>query len=318
MKLGLYRYILPFVEPINFNGTILSERTGLLVNCDDGWGEICPLVNFSSETLEEAQEETLDYLMNLKNGRKTYPVLPSVQFGLDCMHSKFSYDDKFLERFHKDYTLLLGSPKEITYQWFKYFGEYPLKVKLKVGRYNLKDELRMIKEICKKSPNVKLILDSNCCWTREEALTMMKHLNKDNIEYIEDPCKNLDDVEYVAKETDMPIAFDELVRTCGISEWQDFHNLKAVLIKPSLIGNFRMCEIIFNQALMSQIKVVFSSAFESQLGNYNIKMFALNNSSNCSNFHGLDTNKYFKYSVFKPNSLKINMNQLTTLWEYTD
>ena len=84
MTLALYRYQLPFTQPLAFHGQLQVAREGLLVRIDDGWGEIAPLPGFSKETLADAQAEALDCLAQLARGQTPTPQLPSVQFGLDC------------------------------------------------------------------------------------------------------------------------------------------------------------------------------------------------------------------------------------------
>lgn len=175
----------------------------------------------------------------------------------------------------------------------------------------------MLKEICKKSPDVKMILDANGLWTKEEALSIMGFLNKENIEYIEDPCNNLDDSDFVSQQTGIPIALDQLLRFCPITDWGNFSNLKAVIIKPSIIGGSMACNAICEQAQLFNIKIVASSLFESQLGNYNIREIA-RKKLDCKAYHGLDTNKYFKYSVFKNNSFNVDFRMLSTIYEHED
>ena len=84
MKLALYRYQLPFTQPLTFHGKVEVAREGLLVRVDKGWGEISPLPGFSKETLAEAQAEALACLEQLAQGQPIAPLLPSVQFGFDC------------------------------------------------------------------------------------------------------------------------------------------------------------------------------------------------------------------------------------------
>ena len=57
MTLALYRYQLPFTQPLTFHGKVEVAREGLLVRINDGWGEIAPLPGFSRETLAEAQTD---------------------------------------------------------------------------------------------------------------------------------------------------------------------------------------------------------------------------------------------------------------------
>ena len=110
---------------------------------------------------------------------------------------------------------------------------------------------------------------------------------------------------------------DQLLRFCPITDWGNFSNLKAVIIKPSIIGGSMACNAICEQAKLFNIKIVASSLFESQLGNYNIREIA-RKKLDCKAYHGLDTNKYFKYSVFKNNSFVVYFRMLSTIYEHED
>ena len=74
MTLALYRYQLPFTQPLTFHGKVEVAREGLLVRIDKGWGEIAPLPGFSRETLAEAQAgETIDVTLPGRNGARSRP-----------------------------------------------------------------------------------------------------------------------------------------------------------------------------------------------------------------------------------------------------
>ena len=220
MKASLYRYRLPLSQPIQFHDQQISVREGLLLKWESSWGEIAPLPGFSKETLAEAEAEALLCLKALKMGRPLEPQLPSVQFGFDC--SRRQWPAK-MNAPHSPYILLLGSPDEIIWGWREWLYDYPAKAKLKVARHPMRDEVAMVRELCRMAPKLKLILDANCGWTREEAWTFMSHLNAANIEYIEDPCARLEDIRAVASHTGIPVALDVLLSL--EPRWEPFPQL---------------------------------------------------------------------------------------------
>ena len=261
MTLALYRYHLPFTQPLTFHGKVEVAREGLLVRIDDGWGEIAPLRGFSRETLAEAQAETLASLAQLARGQAIAPVLPSVQFGLDCARRHWPAQAASLP---EPYPLIQGSPQELLKNWKIWLHETPLKAKLKVARYPMHDELALIRLLLDRRPTLKLVLDANQGWTREEAWAFCGHLDPNRIEYLEDVCANFDDIAFVAARTGMPMALDELLAQG--KPWQPIPQLKALVLKPTLLGALANSEALVARARELRLKVIVSSCFESGVG----------------------------------------------------
>ena len=61
-------------------------RKGLLLEWNEGWGEIAPLPGVSKESLEEAKAEILKLLPCLSNAK---PKHSSVQFGIQAASTPF-------------------------------------------------------------------------------------------------------------------------------------------------------------------------------------------------------------------------------------
>ena len=308
MDITLYRYQLPLSQPIQFHEQQLTVREGLLLKWCSSWGEIAPLPGFSRETLAEAQAEAILCLKSRQQGRHLVPQLPSVQFGFDCAQRKWP---EKINAPHSPYLLLLGTPDEIIWGWREWLYDYPAKAKLKVARYPMRDEIAMVRELCRLAPKLKLILDANGSWTREEAWTFMSHLNAANIEYIEDPCANFVDVHAVATHTGIPVALDELLGS--EKRWEPFPQLKALVIKPTLIGNLGKCKALVDKAHKLGLKVVISSCYESQLGNRLLAQLASEWAPEQA--PGLDTLRYFTASLFKGDTLAVDESQLEVVWQ---
>ena len=308
MNVKLYRYALPLSQPIRFHDQQLTSRDGLLLNWEGRWGEIAPLPGFSQETLDEAQAEALLCLKSMKQGRHLEPQLPSVQFGFDC--ARRQWPEK-LKAPHSPYILLLGTPDEVIWCWRDWLYDYPAKAKLKVARYPMRDEVAMIRELCRLAPKVKLVLDANCGWTREEAWTFMRHLTPGNIEYIEDPCARLEDIRAVASHTGVPVALDELLSRQP--EWEPFPQLKALVIKPTLIGSLARCKALVDKAHSLGLKVIISSCYESQLGNRQLAQLASEWAPEQA--PGLDTLSYFTTNLLQGDDLHVDTRQLELIWQ---
>ncbi|MFQ2367892.1 o-succinylbenzoate synthase [Aeromonas enteropelogenes] len=261
MTLALYRYRLPFTQPLTFHGKVEVAREGLLVRVGDGWGEIAPLPGFSKETLAEAHAEAIACLEQLAAGQPIAPRLPSVQFGFDCARRVWPAQTAPLP---EPYPLIQGSPQELLKHWKEWLHRTPNKAKLKVARYPMRDELALIRLLCDRIPTLKLVLDANQGWTREEAWTFCGHLDPNRIEYLEDPCADFADIAFVANRTGMPVALDELLAQG--KPWEPIPQLRALVLKPMLLGSLERSEALINRARELRLKVIISSCFESGLG----------------------------------------------------
>lgn len=265
MQLALYRYSLPFRQPLVFKGQRLANREGLLVTINGQWGEIAPLPGFSTETLAKAETESLACLAAIKRGEKAMPTLPSVQFGFDCAQRQWPAN---LPALLPPYPLLQGAPAALMVTLDNIVAAWgalpPTRLKLKVARYAMEEELALINQLATRLPTTKLILDANGGWTREEAQRFCACLSLKQIDYLEEPCAAFADTIAVAEATGVAIALDETL-TRG-EEWYCHPQLKALVIKPTLIGSLSDCEALVQRARAGNLRVVISSSFESDLG----------------------------------------------------
>ena len=262
MDIALYRYTLPFSQPLSFHEQTLIQREGLLLRWDDNWGEIAPLPGFSRETLLEAEQECLRYLNAYVKGLPFHPTLPSVQFGVECARRTWP-KLKYLPL--PPYLLLQGTPDEMYWNFKDWTYDYPSKVKIKVARYPMDQELALIRELHKMAPQTKFVLDANQGWEKSEAWAFMSLLDGNYIDYIEDPCKTFKDIKSVAAHTAVNVALDEILSRQ--QEWDFFPQLKAIVLKPMLIGSLEHCKALLERARAHNVKVIISSCHESQLGN---------------------------------------------------
>ncbi|MBR9903395.1 MAG: o-succinylbenzoate synthase [Gammaproteobacteria bacterium] len=265
MQLALYRYSLPLRQPLMFKGNRLASREGLLVSINGQWGEIAPLPGFSTETLAEAQAESLACLNAIKRGEKAAPTLPSVQFGFDCAQRLWPVN---LPASLSPYPLLQGAPAELMLSLDTILTGWgalpPPRLKLKVARYAMEEELALIEQLAAQLPTTKLILDANGGWTREDARRFCERLPLAQIDYLEEPCAAFADTIAVADATGVAIALDETLSRR--EEWHCHPQLIALVIKPTLIGSLSDCAALVQRARTGNLRVVISSSFESDLG----------------------------------------------------
>ncbi|MBU6383349.1 MAG: hypothetical protein KGQ49_03620 [Verrucomicrobia bacterium] len=181
----------------------LPKREGLILQWDDLFGEIAPLPGFSKETLQEAEKEVTEWILNGAS-----PSLPSVRFGIASA-----------QRPLQSVRLRLCSlgPKPGFPAW-----------KLKLGHLPLQEAIRFAKE--HKGPHVRL--DCNRAWSLDEALEFASHFQPGDFDYLEEPVKTVPELREFSRITRFPIALDESIDT----DWSQIPSLKTIVVKPTIVG----------------------------------------------------------------------------------
>jgi len=224
MTTRLYQYNLP-VASRNW-----QTREGLILQWNDGWGEIAPLPGFSKETFEEAKAEILSLLPHLETAQ---PKLPSVRFGL-------SSAKRPLQSVHLPLCALGERDGFST-------------IKLKLGHLPLDEAIALVQRTHR---HYRLRLDCNRSWTLAQALEFARHFKPNDFEYLEEPVRTFDELMEFSRITGLPIAVDESVRDAAA--WQKLPSLKAVVVKPTVIGEIPQ--------IPPGLELVLSSSYESGLG----------------------------------------------------
>lgn len=201
-------------------------KEGLILQCNDNFGDISPLPGFSRETFEEAKRETLAWIE-----KKTPPTLPSVRFGIACAQRP-------LHSLHLPLCAL--GPRE---------GFSTLKLKL--GHLSISEAIAYVKEYVGR---YRLRLDCNRAWSLEEALEFCSHFKKEDFAYLEEPVKTFPELIQFSQKTGFPIALDESIQ----NNWKALPSLKAIVVKPTVVGGI--------PTIPAPLTLVLSSAYESGLG----------------------------------------------------
>ncbi|KAB5538297.1 hypothetical protein DKX38_015830 [Salix brachista] len=209
-----------------------------------------------------------------------------------------------------------GTPNEVAYIASSLVEEGFTAIKLKVARRA--DPIQDAAVICKVrnevGPRVELRVDANRKWTYEEAIQFGFLVKDCDLQYIEEPVENVDDIVKFCEETGLPAALDET-----IDNFQESHlnmlakythpGIVAVVIKPSVIGGFEKAALIARWALKHGKMAVVSAAFESGLGlstyilfsyyleQLNVVYTVMNREIRPSIAHGLGTYKWLKQDV---------------------
>ena len=333
-EISFYRYNLPLVHPLNMKGYLHYERQGLIIELSDennnkGYGDAAPFSGLHQETINDIIQEGAEIAAQLyKIGVDSFSVKmdqiisPSLQFAfewalLDLMARHRNMSPAFFlnQNSRPDIminALLSGSEKEMLDYANNIKMQNPQVVKLKVAHRPVKDDILLVQKINDIfEGQVKLRLDANRSWSLQEAVQFSREIGNINIEFIEEPLKNPLEQQVFYENSGIRYALDESLSDCSIDDIKAMNGIAAFVIKPAVFGSINLIENWIDFARLLNVKVVFSSTFESSIGLWSIAQLA--SALGQDTAHGLDTYRWLKRDVlspsFKANNFKINIQK---------
>ncbi|KAL6961689.1 hypothetical protein U1Q18_002488 [Sarracenia purpurea var. burkii] len=166
-----------------------------------------------------------------------------------------------------------GTPKDVADIAAALVGEGFTAIKIKVARRpDPVEDARVIKEVRKKVGHlISLRVDANRNWTYEEALQFSSSVMDCDLQYIEEPVRDEDDIIKFSEQTGLPVALDETIGNIlenpleGLAKFTH-SGVAAVVIKPSVVGGFENAALISRWAQQHGKMSVVSATFESSVG----------------------------------------------------
>jgi len=295
----LYRFALPLARRIELAGDTLDCRCGVVVELHDetgnvGFGETSPLPGFSRESLDEAQQQLIrlrysvvsmnvpDHLEELSGGFASWlgehELYPSARFGFEAavLALKASRRGVPLERLitdqpratitvnallHGDETNILKRAEQLRRQGWSAF-------KLKVGGRATHDDVRLVRRVRRViGPDAGLRLDANRQFSADDFWQFAEGVRDCDIEYIEEPLSSLDDLKALSESPKplLPLALDESLQQINPVDLSRCHGVKAVVLKPTMLGLERAAQFA-RAAARRGAAAVLSSSYESCVG----------------------------------------------------
>jgi O-succinylbenzoate synthase len=146
-------------------------------------------------------------------------------------------------------------------------------LKVKLNGINLDNDFEFLEAIISAYPDIVFRIDFNGSLKLEDAVTYFNRLSEFKIEYIEQPCKNIDEIKELKSLTNIKVAIDENLRLASdatnpehiktITDVADF-----VVIKPIPVGGIKRFQSIAEQVISSGKKVVVSGSMDTSIGLY--------------------------------------------------
>ena len=321
-------HLLPYHLPLRNKLTTQQGsdflRKGLLLvwQSDVGivYGEIAPLPGLHSESLDAAkllvQNHFPNFIKELEASNDSwlelnYPkaLAPSVKFGFEMLafHYQFLKEKTSLADFLKPEPSfpvslngllncsLEGLESEI--QRCKIAGYKT--VKIKVGRWELEEDIQRVRLVRRQWADVEIRLDANQAWTLTKAKEVLSSLADCNLAYCEEPLQNSQELPQLKRSCEVKLALDETL-------WKDPElarsiqdNVHAYILKPGILGGWQETLKWIKSAKATGILPVLSSSFESGIGHLWIALLASSHVSRAPAV-GLDTAFWFENDLLNP------------------
>jgi O-succinylbenzoate synthase len=304
--IDLYEYSLPLKKRLPLKGVELTVRRGLLLRLTDadgniGWGEIAPLPGFSNETLDEVRAQAC-FLRGLAIGIEVpeivfhldgsfgrlldpFGIHASVRFGIEMavLNLMASATGKTLAHLLSDSPrasvsvngLIGGDDFRIAEEAIRFRDAGYRAVKLKVGGKVASDEIervRILRETL--GDGIAIRLDANRSFEFEDAVAFARRIEPMHIEYVEEPSRDSSRLPEFAASTGVNIALDESLIGLKPDELRPYQGLRAIILKPTLLGGFERASQFVRKADEFGLMPVISSTFESGLGIFALANFA--------------------------------------------
>ncbi|MDX9973868.1 MAG: o-succinylbenzoate synthase [FCB group bacterium] len=326
-RIELFRHSLPLVQALEVSGRSFVFRSGLLLRLTDdqghvGVGEAAPLPGYSPETLEDvlAQAETLTDLAGqavpsgleaLDGGFEAWlgarSLAPSLRFAIESAVLGLLATERgmplrrLISADARDRVpvmgLLNGNLGEIRKKAQYLQGAGYNAVKLKVGRYDLADDVQTVAWLHRTFASaVTLRLDANRAWKYDAAVSFARQTEDCEVVYIEEPIDEPDRFAEFAQESGMDVALDESLRDLPPEALQAQPDIIALVLKPTVLG-LETSVRLARRGLELNMNPTISSSFESGLGlGVLAQMAAALQRENTS--AGIDTYEWFDADVY--------------------
>ncbi len=314
----LYRYSIPFTEPVTVRGLRLLHREGALLalkSADEslvGFGEIAPLPGLHKETLEAAEGQLVALLSEhdfTRSGTLPLKLYPSVRTGVEMAMINLDAAERGCSPFAPLSTetnevplnaLLFGGTQAVIARAQKLFNTGYRAFKLKVTPAALSESAETITELHRTfGGGIELRLDLNQSLSLDDAVAFARTIPEGSVAYIEEPLQEPRLIGEFHSRTGSLSALDEtLWQQPELLDTLPENSLRALILKPNRLGGINAAMRFAALGREKNLLSVFSSAFESgvSLGFYAMLAAAASPApAPC----GLDTFRYLTHDLLE-------------------
>jgi len=262
-------YELPLRTPFPAGGSLVRVRRGAILRIEDGertgYGELAPLAGLHRESLQDALEGVQEATVS-----GSMPMAPSASFALSCAQATLEHERRY--GFGRSNQSGVGvnavfsgdaAAARAAIERGDFTGYRTVKVKVGLGK--VADDAALISAMLDGlDPSVRLRLDGNRRLTLTSAVRMMKRLDAERIEYMEEPLRNPLELPELSRRTGITMAIDESLHEPQHREaLVGAPGVEVQVLKPSLLGALVEVEHAVTRGRIHGMDTVLSSCLES-------------------------------------------------------
>ncbi|MCL2784145.1 MAG: o-succinylbenzoate synthase [Propionibacteriaceae bacterium] len=222
---------------IGFRG--LTQRTGMLIRGEAGWGEWSPFPEYGDA------EASVWLKAALEAANQGFP--PPVRSSIEVNVTIPACDPETAHRLARESDCRTA------------------KVKVAQTGHTLAEDLARVEAVRDAmGADAKLRVDANGAWSVDEAVQALSQLDRFDLEYAEQPCRTVEELAVLRRKTSIRIAADESIRRAADPlRVKELAAADVVVLKVAPLGGVRAC---LNLAEDLGMDVVVSSAVETSVG----------------------------------------------------
>jgi o-succinylbenzoate synthase len=213
VKRSLLRLSFPFREPYATSAGVVTERELLLLRIESadghvGYGEAAPFEPYDGIPLERA----IATLTRRSRGRRPPQARAAVEMArldLDARRENRPVGEPGADAIPVNRTLVAGPPEEAAARAAEGVQEGYSCFKLKVGLPDDEERVGAVREALGSWPALRI--DANGAWDAEQAIAAIRKLERFDLQFVEQPCRTLEELAEVRARVSAPIAADESV-----------------------------------------------------------------------------------------------------------
>jgi len=321
-ELKYIAYSLPFSKTFSTAKQKIKNRRGIIIRLEDeekniAYGEAAPLPKFSSESFSQTEEQISsltkkiknlqleDYFSNTIDFVEKLRLLPSVRFAVEQallgLYLKNEKDLVIQQLKIKNNSIIpvnavfgIEEVNKVFKEVSKGINSGYETIKIKLGKFRLSEEEKLIKMIREKfGGSIKIRLDANSSWSYDQAISNIECFEEFDIEFIEEPCTRIEDSLKLIKGSPIPIALDESIKSFEmLNLFAKESKVKFLVLKPMTLGSIYNLLSFIPEAEANNIIVIISSLFESVVGRS--ALVFLSSVITHEHAHGIGVAQYFK------------------------
>jgi L-Ala-D/L-Glu epimerase len=268
VKRTLLRVSIPFRQPFVTSGGVVSARELVLLRLEAsdgtvGWGEAAPFEPYDGVPIDRAVAA-----LSGGGGRRPPQARAAEEIArldLEARQEGRPLAEPIRDALPVNMTLPAGPPEEVAAQAREGLRAGYACFKVKVGLPDDEQRVAAVRDAV--GPWPALRVDANRAWSVEQAVASIRTIERHDLEFVEQPCRSLDELRAVRGRVSTPIAADESVRsTRALRRALELEACDVVNVKLAGAGGFTSAREAVRLARANGLGAFLSSTLDGPWG----------------------------------------------------